>query len=151
MTITITDEMVEAGAEKLRSCIARLDQVLICMRSARRNDRLMSVWADDVKAIEDAVACLEAALAKAKAEEWRPMSSAPKDGTAIWLFVDGQVCMGYCEPPSAFSKTEIWFAKASFSRSCDKNPDTIFGCYAHGIAPTHWRPLPSPPATEPRE
>jgi len=76
--------------------------------------------------------------------EWRDISTAPKDGTAIWLLVDGHQYIGYCRPADWLNKKESWFLKATFLRR-ENNPDEIYGCYAFDTAPTHWMPLPEPP------
>ncbi len=72
--------------------------------------------------------------------EWQPIETAPKDGTAILLaltqdyYSGGRVKEGFCDELSG-----DWYL-ANDSCSCcyyplsDDNP------------PTHWRPLPDPPA-----
>lgn len=62
------------------------------------------------------------ALAAAPAVTWRPIETAPKDGTELLIFdpVDG--------PARAHWSTHNWYA----------------GTYV--AAPTHWMPLPAPPA-----
>lgn len=74
-------------------------------------------------------------LADRKAEAWRPISSAPKDGTTVMVYV-----------PDFEKITEAWF--------CEQT-----GLWPHSAAysdegepcnvgqPTHWRPLPEPPTT----
>jgi hypothetical protein len=77
-------------------------------------------------------------------EGWQPIETAPKDGTAIWLWADGAF-LGFCEPADPpFTQKDRWFLKASFRR-IDGRSDEIFGCYVHGASPTHWQPLPPPP------
>jgi len=80
--------------------------------------------------------------------EWLDISTAPKDGTAIWLFYEGEIVIGYFQPPEPWDEKGAWFAKASFRRrSHERNqPDDIFGTYTFGATPTHWQPLPAPPS-----
>lgn len=89
------------------------------------------------------------ALAFVEACEPRPIETAPKDGTAIWLLVDGCWYLGYYEPPRPpLNETGQWFLKATFRRRGTPErhlPDDIFGTYAFGVEPTHWQPLPEPP------
>lgn len=79
--------------------------------------------------------------------EWQPIDTAPKDGTAIWLLVEGQPYIGYCEAADqSFRDKDTWFVKATFRRGARKPrvPDEIVGCYGVDVSPTHWQPLPSP-------
>jgi hypothetical protein len=77
--------------------------------------------------------------------KWMPIETAPQDGTAIWLLVDGRPYLGYGEPEHpVFERPAQWVVKATFRRIEDGN-DEIVGCYSHGEKPTAWQPLPSPP------
>jgi hypothetical protein len=76
---------------------------------------------------------------------WQPIESAPKDGTAIWLLVDGLPYLGYGEPAHReLDRKAKWIVKASFRR-CEDRADENYGCYGHDAEPTHWIPLPEPP------
>jgi hypothetical protein len=79
--------------------------------------------------------------------EWQPIETAPKDGTAVWLFYEQQIVIGYFQPPCLWDEAGSWFAKASFKRRSHERglPDEIFGTYAFGSIPTHWMLLPEPP------
>lgn len=78
---------------------------------------------------------------------WRPIETAPKDGTAVWVWYEGQAYLAYCEPADPpLRPDECWFLKASFKRKANRYGDDIYGCYAHSVKPTLWRPLPQPPA-----
>ncbi|MDE2096821.1 MAG: hypothetical protein KGL39_06200 [Patescibacteria group bacterium] len=81
--------------------------------------------------------------------EWRPIETAPLDGTAVWVWHEGAPYIGYFQaaemewddPPGN------WFLHASFRRRTETSHvkhDEIFGTYAHGVKPTHWQPLPGP-------
>lgn len=79
--------------------------------------------------------------------EWQPIATAPRDGTAVWVLLNDWPYIGYCEPPdTVFNETEKWFVKASFRRRrrSGKRPDEIYGTYGHNVHPTHWMPLPNP-------
>ena len=82
-----------------------------------------------------AVAC-EAGAVALRALEWRPIDSAPKDGTAVLLGLSGWT--------SPFSG---WWAKYETE---DKKPGWTDGTrnehkeYAT-FDPSHWLPLPAPP------
>lgn len=81
---------------------------------------------------------------------WQPIDTAPKDGTAIWLLVDGHPYIGFGEAANWLSATSRWFVKASYRR---RNPeerqgglsDEIYGTHGIDVVPTHWMPLPEPP------
>ncbi len=89
----------------------------------------------DATLIAMAPALLHEVLAHRKAEAWQPISSVPKDGTTVMVYV-----------PDFEKITEAWF--------CEQT-----GLWPHSAAyseegepcnvgqPTHWRPLPAPPTT----
>lgn len=87
-------------------------------------------------------AALEAAALAPVDDGWRPIESAPKDGTTILVSFGtrGVHAVAWCEP-SGFDH-EIWCVD-----------DGKHGPYAlrgwsekpRPTAPTHWRPLPAPP------
>jgi hypothetical protein len=64
---------------------------------------------------------------------WRPIESAPKDGT--WVILATPVCVqsGYWGP-SYFDYSPMWL---TYAHRSDYAP-------VHG-EPTHWQPLPDPP------
>ncbi|REF70371.1 DUF551 domain-containing protein [Paracoccus versutus] len=88
-----------------------------------------------IATILNAVVSGDLVLAHRKAEAWQPISSAPKDGTTVMVYV-----------PDFEKITEAWF--------CEQT-----GLWPHSAAyseegepcnvgqPTHWRPLPAPPTT----
>lgn len=80
--------------------------------------------------------------------DWQPIETAPCDGTAIWLLVDGHLYIGYGESKNWLSVHNRWFAKAGVRRKAERPlyrsetaPDEIFGCNGD-VHPTHWQPLP---------
>lgn len=67
--------------------------------------------------------------------EWQAIDTAPKDGTAVWLLLDGHPYIGYCEPADWLDDRDRWFAKAT---------DNVYCCHGVDVEPTHWMPLPTP-------
>lgn len=80
-------------------------------------------------------------------QDWgMPIETAPMDGTAIWLLVDGQLCLGYGEPANWGSAAARWLVKAAVSRRNgiyrEGITDRIYCCYDLDVNPTRWMPLP---------
>lgn len=80
-----------------------------------------------------AEACAAAALDAAQAQPWQPIATAPKDADVLLLYQDGHgVQPGY------------WY-------DLDKSDQVWVAVETQGLTggrmqPTHWRPLPEPPA-----
>lgn len=69
------------------------------------------------------------ALSVSEVPGWRPIESAPKDGTEVLVLIREKVIrLGWYFRPS--SRTEGW---------CDES--------GKSIRPTHWMPLPAPPVS----
>lgn len=67
--------------------------------------------------------------------QWQPIETAPKDGTPILGFADGEIT------------TVEWFqigAIAGYFTLCVCGPWAVDGEWN----PTHWMPLPNPPAQD---
>lgn len=76
------------------------------------------------------------------APAWKPIATAPKDGTTILLWGP------YCTHPSPceFQKGD-WFVVVDGYRAVEYMGG--FGTEYHTFqVPTHWMPLPAPPVTE---
>jgi len=72
-------------------------------------------------------------------EKWRPIESAPKDGTHVLLFWNDEVLTGHWWPRG----------KVQYGAKGNWTKDRFgLGSTAHWSAPTHWQPLPKPPAEE---
>lgn len=84
--------------------------------------------------------------------EWQPIETAPKDGTHILVHDDigysvaawedrqnGPGASGVVQPPG-------WRACAKGTMVDDEGWDTGHG-YKLELEPTHWMPLPAPPAS----
>lgn len=68
------------------------------------------------------------------ATEWRPIETAPKDGTPVDLWVESVELMRY---PQCVYRDGKWFS--NFGPLGQSSPLRV--------RPTHWRPLPEPPTT----
>lgn len=91
----------------------------------------------------------EVVSTQAEEQVWRPIESAPRDGTAIWILVDGKAYIGLCEPANWLHSEDRWSAKfyverASAERKARECYDQTWGTNFKA-EPTHWMPLPPPP------
>lgn len=102
-------------------------------------------------------AILRAALsaltaANARADAWQPIETAPKDGTRLDLW-----CRRSCNPPVEFERrTSVYWCRTHqrfrtegefhyVEETFNPRPGERY------LIPTHWRPLPAPPALIPKE
>lgn len=75
----------------------------------------------------------------AEAHAWRDIASAPKDGKLVLLtFDDARICIGAWERHEDSSYPFVW--KDSYG-------SVIVRGWKDDPEPTHWQPLPSPPAS----
>lgn len=85
--------------------------------------------------------------------EWQPIETAPMNGEAIWLLLDGHPYLGFGEPANWLCERDRWFVRATFKRRDQEErrrrnlADDIYGCMGVDVKPTNWMPLPSPPQT----
>ena len=66
--------------------------------------------------------------------EWQPIETAPRDGQLVVLFVphaEPSVSVGSCDPDESDAKQWMFIE---------------FDLMASYYTPTHWMPLPTPPA-----
>lgn len=105
--------------------------------------RLADIFATAVVVVDDyqlsdadKAKVVEALRAAAAKEWWRPITSAPKDGTFIWLTDGSFLRIGYWYVVTADASKEHWadFALAEVGRPSDL-----------AFVPTHWQPLPAGP------
>lgn len=151
----VAPESVESGAR----AVSLREKVAMAIYANAAQQRLDSKWEHLSEAYRDewradadnaikAVRDWEAQeMRRQRPGEWRPIETAPKDGTAIWLLCDGRPYIGYCDPadPPLRAK-DTWFLKSSFRRREEgMRSDDIFGCYAFDVNPTAWQELPTPP------
>lgn len=78
---------------------------------------------------------------------WQPIETAPKNATDVRLKnADGEKVGHYAEDLSGSEQPPFqgWFGRVM----CPVHPDRVL--YMRGITPepTHWQPLPEPPATK---
>lgn len=79
---------------------------------------------------------------------WRPIETAPKDGTRIiaatigWCFSRERLDKWDLEPPKDEYRV-FWVSSAQFDTARDRWTDGLEGI----IPPTHWRPLDTPAPT----
>jgi len=78
-------------------------------------------------------AALTAALPVIERAKWQPIETAPKDGTSILLFASDYPPLSYMGVGQwAFADPDLGFVEGWF--------------WPFAIRPTHWMPLPVPPA-----
>jgi hypothetical protein len=116
------------------------------------NHRLVT----NVASVGTALEAIRALPLPVPASPWRSMESAPKDGTAIWLVVDGHPYIGFCEPADELHEEDRWFVKSTFvrrgtagDRRATPTTDDVYCCYGFDVKPTAWTDLPPPPAPPP--
>ena len=79
--------------------------------------------------------------------DWQSIETAPKDGTEIWLYrEDCDAFLGRWIAPCDFLNEDEYKDADGWDE-----PDWFFADFVHGGrvtdgAPTHWMPLPDPPA-----
>lgn len=94
------------------------------------------VWDEDAISAEKQINVALAQLRAAEAEAgWRPIAEAPKDGTPILVHRYNHM----------IPYIAAWLDGAAISQPGWHNVDLHVRI---GMAPTHWRPLPAPPAKE---
>lgn len=83
---------------------------------------------------------------------WQPIETAPMNGTAVWLLLDGHPYIGYGEPANWLCERDRWFVKSTFvrrgsskDRRATPTADDIYCCHGIDVEPTRWMPLPELP------
>ena len=112
-------------------------------------ERLRSRYKEqDLSLIKDALHVLIDALT------WKPIETAPKDGTEILGYRQdcGVLLIRWTAPVYFMADREIEeFLKHAANQKCLHQEDWFCADFAHGsrldgdAAPTHWLPLPEPP------
>ena len=71
---------------------------------------------------------------------WQPIETAPKDGTIVFLFSNGETVRGSFRVDDGFTGHDFpeWLD--------DSFDDWTTGYSARPLTPTHWMPLPNPPS-----
>jgi hypothetical protein len=75
-----------------------------------------------------------AAISSSTAGGWRPIETAPKDGTEVWAFNGEQARMHWTEGEISGVKWALWIWTDQLLAAPDQ--------------PTHWMPLPPPPSAD---
>lgn len=94
------------------------------------------------------VAC-RAIVADRQGDQWQPIETAPKDGTEILGVFSRDY--GYQEKPTVYGPYTVRFRDGKWVSSWDGSEvirsQTDFGTeYEDVMDPTHWQPIPAPPA-----
>lgn len=78
--------------------------------------------------------------------EWKPIESAPKDGTVVLLY---GFCAGEISGPSKEPNIAIGYCRSSVSTDYAGYQWSLVGTdyYATWMKATHWMPLPAPPTS----
>lgn len=133
----MTDPSIEAAARAICSEIFYMD------------------WNNaDVSRKDECMAASRVALAAADAAAWRPIASAPKDGSYVDLWVINSDGEGRRITDAYFGP--IPHTCGEYGQFCDSCPeegnfwvDGIFGHEINGEI-TQWQPLPNPPNATPQ-
>ena len=102
-------------------------------------------WCDNFGCIFNKTAIVRESI---RTDAWQDISTAPMDGTAVWLLLDGQLYIGWGEKADWLHKTDRWYVASGVRRRGPQGQrftDEIFGCHGVDVKPTHWMPLPAPP------
>lgn len=129
--------------------IARLKRLLEmarpyveCYDTREHNSEQDAVLTEIDKALSVVVGEPHADAGKVEGEGWQPIESAPKDGTRI-------LAAGMQSGPSI---EIVSYGRAGpYNRSTKKFAEGWYCIPGHLLAPSHWRPLPSAPASEGEE
>ena len=69
--------------------------------------------------------------------DWQPIATAPRDGTRILVLAPDLGGISY-------------YGVAQWAEKDEWRPETVAGWFwSYATRPTHWMPLPPPPAREP--
>lgn len=126
-------------ASRARKRMTTNEELLSAHDAAREASRI-GFHPHDHEVVAKAAVDARAAVLARMAPEWRPIESAPRDGTSI-LTADsdgGMYVVDWCETlnESAKASGHCWWGTEGSGR---------YGF--HTSAFTHWMPLPAPPAT----
>ena len=87
--------------------------------------------------------------------EWQPIETAPRDGTSLLLWTRAGVMVGWWDEgsedhaPDSPGHDPGWFAGSGDDAAMPgRSPEHGFHAYHYAALnqPTHWMPLPEPPA-----
>jgi len=87
--------------------------------------------------------------AAAKAEGWQPIATAPRDGTTIDVWVGGEFPRRIADVRWRKPTDSEWWVHAGDTiEKPDSTWHDTWGPFGKDSQPTHWMPLPAPPAIE---
>lgn len=80
-------------------------------------------------------------------DSWQDISTAPRDGTLMWLLAGGEPVIGHFRRPylELHNDTGDWRISAIIRRRERPNLDDGIALTSGVICPTKWMPLPAPP------
>jgi len=130
----VTDRMTEQEIEALCEAL-ETDQ--------------MEGWSSDGICVSGELATRALTAIRQLQQPWRGMESAPRDGTAIDIWVGGEfprrmTDVSWREP----NGSEWWVHGGDTIETPDATWHDCFGPFGKEDQPTHWQPLPTPPETE---
>ena len=111
-----------------------------CMLEKTKDSDLSN---EDLSAIKTILAALQLSLdAVEPVDAWRPIETAPKDGTAVRVWDGSYQLDAWFDIDDGFSgdPNPLWLSGDGNDNSC--------GYYYTPCNPTHWQPLPTPPTLE---
>ena len=133
----------------LRGDAKSIGEVRRLMSRSDRLDQLEPYLRGLLKEAKQRIAELEAA------QEWRPIESAPRDGTRVFLWLPEITDYQRPRRIESFWMCGYWANKYGNGPAYNVNarPDKKFGgalaAQWEEIKPTHWMPLPAPPEAKP--
>lgn len=93
----------------------------------------------DIAMFGDCPKCLQEHGRVQQQVAWKTIETAPKDGTIVDLWMCGP------RSPDGYREADCWYAHGQWWNSFGRDGDCAPGWMA-GDIPTHWMPLPAPPA-----
>lgn len=78
--------------------------------------------------------------------EWKPIESAPRDGTEVIAYGTRRGDWGYTEDSKEW--TGVKWVAPSYNPNGRWEETRAAPRYSNGFVPTHWMPLPPPPEVE---
>lgn len=128
------DEYLTANVAKndLRALLADLDRLRDNLDAMRGALEAMLAERSSVAQLSDACQAALEVISEAKAEGWQPIETAPKDGQCL-LWVDTDDGGEVMKLPRDSDGNWLYESEPMFT-------------YSFYLKPTHWQPLPAPPA-----
>lgn len=103
---------------------------------------------DHIPTVQSALLAIDRMQERVRAEtDWQDIATAPRDGTLIDVWRGGEFPrrvpdVSWREP----TNSEWWVHGGDTIRTPAATWHDMFGPFGKDDTPTHWRPLPSPPA-----